>query len=321
MKLVVLIPAFNEEHTIGRVIELIPHQIAGIDTVEVIVIDDGSTDKTAFLAREKGATVVSHATNMGVGAAFSTGVLTALKHGGDVIVNMDADLQFDPFDIPALIQPILNGIAGFVTASRFKDKSLTPKMPFFKKFGNHFVAGIINFITKQHFTDVSCGFRAMNHDTALRINLFGDFTYTQETFIDLVQKKVPVIEIPLKIRGQREHGDSRVAKNVIRYGIRSLIIMLRAMRDFKPLKFFGIIGLALIGIGFVVELFVFIHWAATGNTAPFQSLIIVGGVFVILGFLLIILALIADMMGRIRRIEEENLYFNKKQHYNHRSLR
>ena len=124
------------------------------------------------------------------------------------------------------------------------------------------------------------------------------------------------MEIPLKIRGEREHGESRVAKNVIRYGIRSLIIMLRAMRDFKPLKFFGIIGLTLLIIGLAGEIFVFVNWLLTGATFPYQSVILVGGVFVIVGFLMIILALIADMLGRIRRIEEENLYFNKKRQYN-----
>ncbi len=180
MKLVILIPAYNEEVTITEAIKRIPNQIEGIDEKEVIVIDDGSRDKTAQLAREQGAFVVSHAINMGVGAAFSTGILTALNRKADIIVNMDADLQFNPLDIPTLIQPILKGEAGFVTASRFKDKSLIPDMPSIKIFGNRLVAGIINYITKKNFSDVSCGFRALSHDAALRINLFGDFTYTQE---------------------------------------------------------------------------------------------------------------------------------------------
>lgn len=316
MKLIVLIPAYNEEITIEQAVEQVPRDIEGIDEVEVVVINDGSKDKTAQLAAEKGAVVISHAINMGVGAAFSTGIMTALKRHADIIVNMDADLQFNPLDIPALIQPILKGEAGFVTASRFKDKSLIPDMPRIKIFGNRLVAGIINYITKKNFSDVSCGFRALSHDAALRINLFGDFTYTQETFIDLVQKNVSVKEIPLKIRGEREHGESRVAKNVIRYGVRSLIIMLRAMRDFKPLKFFGIMGLTSLIIGIAGEVFVFIHWLIFSRTSPFQSILVIGGSFIIIGFILILLALIADMLGRIRRIEEENLYFNKKRIYN-----
>jgi len=307
MKLVVIIPAYNEEKTIGEAIKLIPRNIEGISEVEVVVVDDGSKDKTAQLAAEKGAVVISHYNNKGVGIAFSTGIQEALKRRADIIVNMDADLQFNPEDIPALVRPILKKQAGFVTCSRFKDKSLIPKMPRIKIVGNRIVARIINFITKQHFTDVSCGFRAFSHDTALRLNLFGDFTYTQETFVDLVQKKVIIAEVPLKVRGVRQFGQSKVANNVIAYGIRSLIIMIRAMRDFKPLKFFGGIGL-----------FVFVHWLFTGRTVPYQSLIVIGGVLAILGFLLIILALIADMMGRIKRIDEENLYFNKKNIFNNK---
>jgi len=318
MKLVVIIPAYNEEKTIGEAIKLIPRNIEGISEVEVVVVDDGSKDKTAQLAAEKGAVVISHYNNKGVGSAFSTGIQEALKRRADIIVNMDADLQFNPEDIPALVRPILKKQAGFVTCSRFKDKSLIPKMPRIKIVGNRIVARIINFITKQHFTDVSCGFRAFSHDTALRLNLFGDFTYTQETFVDLVQKKVIIAEVPLKVRGVRQFGQSKVANNIIAYGIRSLIIMIRAMRDFKPLKFFGGIGLFVFILGILSELFVFVHWLFTGRTVPYQSLIVIGGVLAILGFLLIILALIADMMGRIKRIDEENLYFNKKNIFNNK---
>ncbi|MDD5039759.1 MAG: glycosyltransferase family 2 protein [Patescibacteria group bacterium] len=312
MKLVVLIPAFNEEITIGKAIELIPRQIPGIAQVQVIVIDDGSADRTSEIANQKGAIVIRHAINMGVGATFSTGILAALHEKPDIIVHMDADMQFNPLDIPQLIKPILEKKASFVTASRFLKKEYIPLMSLSKRFGNIIVAGIINYITKQHFTDVSCGFRAFSFDTALRINLFGDFTYTQEIFIDLLNKKVPIQEVALKIKGQREFGKSRVAKNVVAYGIRSLMIMLRAMRDVNPLKFFGGIGLSILTIGTIFELFVFTHWLIAHRTSPFTSFVMVGGIFLILGFLQILLALIADMLGRIKRIQEENLYYNKK---------
>jgi glycosyltransferase involved in cell wall biosynthesis len=315
MKLVINVPAFNEEATIGEVIDRIPRQIPEISEIEVIIVDDGSKDKTAEIARNKGATVIEHHSNKGVGAAFSTGVLESLQRSADIMVNMDGDLQFSPEDIPKLIEPIVKRHAGFVTCSRFKDPSLIPEMPAIKKWGNRMVAGIINFITGQKFTDVSCGFRAFNKDTLLRLNLYGDFTYTQETFIDLFQKKVIIKEVPLKVLGVRQHGKSKVANNVLSYGVRSLMIMLRAMRDFKPLKFFGSIGLFLFFLGFLSELFVLFHWLATKRTVPFQSLILLGGVLAILGFLLAILALIADMLGRIKRINEENLYFSKKNQY------
>lgn len=315
MKLVVMIPAFNEEATIGEAIDRIPRKIQGVDSVEVLVVDDGSRDKTSQIAKDRGAHLIIHEHNRGLGAAFSTAVDGALKLQADIAVNMDADLQFSPEDIPRLIQPILSGEVGFVTTSRFKDKAYVPVMPGVKLFGNRMVVWIINFITGKRFTDVSCGFRAFNHDTLLRLNLFGDFTYTQETFIDLVQKRVSMREIPLRVRGVREFGNSRVANNVLVYGVRSLIIMLRAMRDLKPLKFFGAIGVLLLGLGFFGGLFVFIHWLLVHKTTPFQSLVIISGVLAILGFLLLVLALIADMMGRIKRTEEENLYYNKKTFY------
>lgn len=318
MKLVVNIPAFNEEATIGEAIDRIPRQIEGIDEVEVVVVDDGSHDRTGEIAKEKSAILVTHYKNKGVGAAFSSGVLMALKRHADVMVNMDGDLQFSPEDIPTLIQPIIDNHAGFITTTRFKDPSLVPDMPGIKKWGNRMVVRIINFITKQKFTDVSCGFRAFNHDTLLHLNLFGDFTYTQETFIDLVQKKIIIQEVPLSVRGVRKHGKSKVVNNVFSYGVRSLMIMLRAMRDFKPLKFFGSIGISIFTLGIIGGLFVFLHWLIAGRTSPYQSFIIISGVLAILGFLMIILALIADMMGRIKRIEEENLYYNKKTFYNNK---
>jgi len=316
MKLVVNILAYNEEKTVGQVIDLVPRSISGIREVMIEVIDDGSTDRTAAIASEKGAYVVKHHTNKGVGVAFSTGVLEALKQHADIVVNMDADMQFDPRDIPKLIEPIVKKYAGFVTCTRFKDPALMPEMPGIKIWGNRLVVKIINYITKQHFSDVSCGFRAFSHDTLLRLNLFGDFTYTQETFIDLVQKKVIIAEVPLKVRGVREFGRSKVANNVISYGVRSLIIMIRAMRDFKPLKFFGGIGISVMALGVFSYGFLFIHWLIAQRTWPFASLLIIGGGMLIVGFLLIVLALIADMLGRIKRIEEESLYYNKRTIYN-----
>jgi len=315
MKLVVIIPAYNEEKTISQVIEQIPKKIEGIDDIEVIVIDDGSTDATAQLAEKAGAIVIQHKENLGVGKAFSTGIENALQRGADIIVNIDGDGQFDPKDIPKLIEPILKGEADFVTASRFKDKSLVPKMPLIKKWGNYIVRAIINLLTGENFTDVACGFRAYSRQTALKLNLFGSFTYTQETFLNLVEKGVRIKEIPLKVKGQREFGESKVAKSVLRYGIKAGSIILLALRDLKPLSFFGWIGiftslLGLAGIGFV-----FVHWLLTSKTSPYQSLLLAGAVLLIVGFLLIVLALIADMMGRIRKNQENILYMLKELHY------
>ena len=140
MKLVVQLPALNEEASIGRVLDTIPRSLPGVDEVLVLVVDDGSTDQTAELAREKGAVVVSHAQNRGVGAAFRTGLAKATDLGADIIVTLDADGQFNPDDISTLIEPIQKGKADFVTASRFLDPALVPAMPAAKRWGNDFMA-------------------------------------------------------------------------------------------------------------------------------------------------------------------------------------
>jgi hypothetical protein len=235
-------------------------------------------------------------------------------------VNIDADGQFDPADISRLISPILNREADFVTATRFGDKSLIPKMPLAKKYGNFMVRWIINLLVKGNFTDVSCGFRAYTRETALRMNLFGSFTYTQETFLNLVQKGIRIKEVPLKVRGEREFGKSRVASSVLRYGLKSGSIILLAMRDIQPLSFFGWIGflVCLLGMGGIG--FVFVHWLRTGMTTPYQSITLIGAVLLIVGFLLIVMALIADMLGRMRKEQEEILFLLRDRHYRGKEL-
>lgn len=315
MKLVVIIPAFNEEKTIKGVIEKIPRNIEGISNVEIVVIDDGSQDETAKHAAEAGAYVFSNGTNQGVGFSFSRGLREALQREADIIVNIDADGQFNPFDIPILIRPILENKADFVTASRFKDKSLIPEMPAVKIWGNKMFAKMINFITGGNFTDVSCGFRAFSLEAALRLNLFGKFTYTQETFINLYNKDMRICEVPLKIRGEREFGKSKVAKNLWVYGYKSFIIIMRAFRDYQPMKFFGGFGTLFGFIGFVSGIFIFIHWFITGTTFPYRSLVVLSFSFLILGLLFIATGLLADMLSRNRKVQEEILYFEKKRAY------
>jgi len=315
MKLVVVIPAYNEEKTIEQVVQNIPDQMPGVDQIQVAVIDDGSSDRTRELAEKAGAYVVRHPENRGVGAAFSTGIKTALKLAAEIIVNIDADGQFDPRDIPRLIAPILNGEAEFVTATRFSEKRLIPQMPLSKKYGNFMVRGIINYLTGMKFTDVSCGFRAYTRETALKLNLFGSFTYTQETFLNLVQKGIRIKEVPLKVRGEREFGKSRVANSILRYGLKSGSIILLAMRDIQPLSFFGWIGFTVLLLGLAGIGFVFIHWLKTGMTTPYQSVMLIAAVLLIVGFLLIIMALIAEMLGRLRKTQEEIVFLLRDQHY------
>lgn len=316
MKLVVIIPALNEAATIADVVGSVPTAVPGISRVEVVVVDDGSSDDTAAKARAAGADVIRHATNRGVGVAFATGVRAALERGADVVVNMDGDGQFNPQDIPRLIEPILAGRAGFVSCTRFADPAHEPQMSGVKRWGNDLMTWLICRLTsRSEFTDVSCGFRAYTRDTLLRLNLYGRYTYTQETFINLAAHGVAMAEVPLRVRGTREFGQSRVAGSVPKYVAKTVPIIFRTLRDVRPLAFFGSIAAATLALGVGLGLFVFGHWLMTGHTQPYRSVVIGSAVGIILGFLLFVVALVADMLNRLRRLLEELLYLARREHY------
>ena len=313
MKLVVLIPALDEEATIAEVIAAIPQRIDGVAEREVLVIDDGSRDRTAELAREAGASVVSHGANLGVGAAFHTGLDEALRRGADVLVTLDADGQFDPRHIPALIAPILERRAGMVTASRFADRSLVPRMPASKRWGNRGMAWLVSFLVGRRFHDVSCGYRAYSREAALQLNLFGHFTYTQETFLDLTAKRIPIAEVPLAIRGERAVGESRVASNLTRYALMTTRIIGRFILDFRPLQVIGAIAAVFLLPGLTMLAGLVAHYVRTGTFTPYKAVGFAGGLLVSLGVVVLVSALVADMLLRIRLNQERILLLLKRQ--------
>jgi len=308
-KLIVLIPVFNEASTIGSVISKTMKYAQTI-----LVIDDGSTDDSAVIAKYLNAIVVSHPKRRGVGAAFSTGIEKALSLGADIVVTIDADGQFDPDEIPKLIEPIIEGRADFVTGSRFKDGAEIPGMTWTKIMGNQFFIKLTNLLTGMKFTDTQCGFRAYSREALLRLTIFGHFTYTQEVFLDLISKNMRVVEVPVKVYPRRS-GKSRVVRNPILYGLRALKIILQTERDHHPLRFFTAISLCFIVPSITMFSFVFAHWLLSGKTSPFTSLLSISGTLFLVGIIFIVLALIADMQGRQRKIQEEILYLLRRQRY------
>lgn len=318
-KIVIISPAYNEEQSIASVLRKIPRRWDKNISLEVIVIDDGSTDRTAEIALQEGAEVYSYPSNRGLGVAFRKGIHKALEKGADIIVNIDADGQFSAEDIPELVRPILRGEAGFVTASRFKSADLRPKMPLIKRLGNKFMSFIINRIVRGNFKDVSCGFRAYSREAALRLNLFGRFTYTQETFIDLAVKDVAVLEVPVKVSGEREYGKSKISSNLFNYGLKTMRIIIGALRDYKPLVLFSIFSAFWILAGLVTGIFFLSYYLRTGNFRPHTWAVFVSAGSFLLSLFLIVTGLILNMFSRMRLNQEKLIFYARKEYYDKRS--
>lgn len=306
--LLVTLPALNEERTVGEVIRGVPREIPGIRQVEVLVVDDGSVDRTADEAVQAGAGVIRHPTIRGVGGAFHTALTYGLECGADLIVSLDADGQFNPADIPALIAPVVAGQAEFTTASRFKDPALTPEMSPSRLWGNRLMSRLISNLTGQRFYDVSCGMRCYSRRAALQLYLLARFTYTQEVFLNLAFRQVRIMEVPIRVRGIREFGQSRVAPSLLRYGLRTGAIIVRSYRDYWPLYFFGVVALLLLGIAAGLGTFFFVHYARTGQFQPHTWAGVSAGACIVLAALAIHLGLIGDMLNRHRIYLEELLY-------------
>lgn len=319
MRVVVGLPAYNEARTIRSVIGGIPVTLSvdaeSVDAdvevaVEVVVVDDGSSDGTASEARQAGAHVVRHAQNAGVGTAFQTLYRYALERSADILVTLDADGQFDAADIPKLIAPIVEGRALVCTASRFLRQELAPRMPAIKRWGNARVAHLVSSLTGQRYADVSCGFRAYSREALLRLTVYHSFTYTHETFLDLAAKRIPIVEVPLSVRGTREFGESRVASSVLRYGLRTALIILRTYRDHQPLRLcswlallWALVGSLLLGGSFAAFLQTdsWLKWAALS-----------GGAFWGIAVATLFFGFMADMATRQRLNQEEILYWLRR---------
>ena len=315
----IIIPAFNEEATISGVIRRCNEVLEHIaERFSVFVVDDGSTDGTETVSREAGAEVISHPVNMGVGRTFQTGLIHALRGGADILVNIDADGQFDPRRIPDLIEPITAGRADFASASRFKDPSLVPEMPWVKKSGNRVMSRLISAIAKQKFYDVSCGFRAYSREAALQLNLWGDFTYTQESILDLVIKGLRIEEVPMRIEGVRRCGESKVAGNLWRYGWRALTIILHTYRDYWPLHFFGWLSTPFFGVGTVLMVFFLLHRIVSGQFFPHRWAGFSAAALFGFGTLILITGIMAEMLKRIRLNQELLIYHCKKAEFDTR---
>ena len=314
MKLVVNLPAYNEEEKIAQTIKRIPRNIPGIDKVFVQVIDDGSQDKTTKEASKGGADFIfSHDGNKGIGVTFRTAVEKALENGADIMVNIDADGQFNPDDIKKIIAPILSGKADMVSADRFGDHK-AKNMPAAKYYLNRFAAWLIGWFMNYPIKDLTCGFRAYSRETLLRLNLPGAFTYTQEVIIDALGKNLKIQWVAVEVTYFQERK-SRVVKSIYKYVNNSARIILKAVRDVRPMKFFGIPSLIMIiaSLGFFAY-FLSLYFQDFKIT-PYRNFLLAAITLLIVGIQFLIFALMADMIKSNRKLTEDLMYLIKKNHY------
>lgn len=228
MKLVVTIPAYNEQKTIGRVIEEIPRSIPGIDVIEIVVIDDGSSDETVQRATACGADyVISHRTNLGLAQAFMTGIKQAISLDADVIANTDGDFQYDQRQIPLLVEPIINETADIVLGSRFK--GYIEEMPLRKKLGNQLATYVTGVLSGFRTSDAQSGFRAYNKKAAEALYVHGKRTYVQETIIRPARMGFRIVEVPISFR--KRDGSSRLIKSIWGYALAVMPYMLYSYID------------------------------------------------------------------------------------------
>jgi glycosyltransferase involved in cell wall biosynthesis len=319
MKLIVISICKDEEKTIGEVLDLIPKKIEGIDVIEKLVIDDGSSDNTAKVAHEHGAVVIKNGRQKRLAYSFQKAVEYALENGADITVNIDGDNQFDASEIPLLVNPIVEGRADFVAADRFTDPKTgkyreIENMPKSKYIGNILGAWVVSKMSGQKFKDVTCGFRAYSREALLHVNINNKFTYTQETFQVIAAKNLNILNVPVSIKYFKGRK-SRVVENIPMYVLKSAGNILKAFRDYSPLQFFTWLGMVPFIPALGCLLFVGIHYLNYGSFSPFKF---VGGIGIYLLSLAIVswlVAIFTDIQNRVLHNQEKILYYTKKAYF------
>lgn len=303
MKLIVQIPAYNEEATIAQTLRDIPKKIDGITSIETLVIDDGSTDKTVEAARKAGAThILQLKTHRGLSSAFTAGIDAALRLGADVIVNTDADNQYAAADVARLVTPIVKGTAEVVIGDR--DVANSPHMSAFKKMLQRFGSWTVGMAAGMSVADATSGFRAFSREAALQINVFNPFTYTLETIIQAGNRNLGVQSVVVKTNAPTR--PSRLYRGVGTYLRKSVATIFRVHTVYRPLKTFFAIGTVLMLIGIAIGAR-FLYFFATGDRGGHVQSLILAAVFLIAGFQTWLIALLADLVAVNRRLSEDML--------------
>jgi len=303
-KLIIQIPCLNEAKTLPATLVALPRQIDGIDTIETLIIDDGSTDDTLDVARRCGVDhIVRFTSHRGLARGFAAGLDACLHLGADVIVHTDADGQYPGEDIPLLVAPILRGEADMVVGDRGVDSvaHFSPVKRVLQRLGSRAVSALSGI----EIGDVTSGFRAYSREAALRLNILTNFTYTLETIMQSGEKPITILSVPT--RSNPPTRPSRLFSGTGQYLRRQVPTILRLFWVYQPLKTFTLIAAVFLGVGLILSLRFLYFFAFHTGAGHVQSLIL-AAVLLIVGFQILTLGLVADLLAANRRLMEDTLY-------------
>ncbi|HBL10738.1 MAG TPA: glycosyl transferase [Cyanobacteria bacterium UBA11162] len=300
-KLIIQIPCYNEEATLGLTLSELPRKLPGVDTVEWLVINDGSIDQTVEVAKACGVDhIISFDYNQGLAKAFMAGIDACLKAGADIIVNTDADNQYCAADIPKLIEPILKGEAEIVVGARpiQQIKHFSPTKKFLQKLGSW----VVRMASNTNIPDAPSGFRAISRNAAMQLNVFNPYTYTLEMIIQAGQKGMAIASVPIRTNGYLR--PSRLVKSIPSYIQRSILTIIRIFMTYQPLQFFTSLGMVPFSLGFILGVRWLILFFAGTPKSHVPSLVL-AAILLLIGFQLWIFGLVADLMAVNRKLLED----------------
>jgi glycosyltransferase involved in cell wall biosynthesis len=305
MKLIIQIPCYNEEATLGLTLSELPRQLPGIEKVEWLIINDGSRDRTLEVAQACGVDhIVNFQSHQGLAKGFMAGIEAALRAGADIIVNTDADNQYCAADIPKLIAPILEGRAEIVVGARpiQEIQHFSPIKKLFQKLGSF----VVRLASQTDIPDAPSGFRAISREAALRLNVFNEYTYTLETIIQAGQRGLAITSVPIRTNDYLR--PSRLVKNITAYVHHSMLTIARIFMTYRPLQFFMMLGSVPFSLGFLLCCrWLLIFWGIIGDnpTKPRVPSLILAAILILIGVQLWIFGLVADLMGVNRQLLED----------------